>query len=192
MENAADYKTILEKGGAETKAALLACARLIRAPLSVAAVALSLKSDNKLLALAAERYLESEDSPEAAKAILSLHPGEAKILGSTTAFFANDRKGNTNEHLSALFQSVANNDSIYNGWIDDNAEDLRKVEKRLQKEVKQDNDLFGAYAYDSNLVRIYKDTATYTWEEEPSRYRERMITEFELDSLKSHLTANTL
>src|SRR5205823_4039230 len=106
------------------------------------------------------------------------------------AFFANDRKGNTNEHLSALFQSVANNDSIYNGWIDDNAEDLRKVEKRLQKEVKQDNDLFGAYAYDSNFVRIYKDKATYTWEEEPSRYRERMLTQFELDSLKSYLTAN--
>jgi hypothetical protein len=53
-----------------------------REPLPVEKVGASLKSPDKLLALAAERYLESEDGAAARKLILDLHPSEALILGA--------------------------------------------------------------------------------------------------------------
>src|SRR5262249_3624994 len=68
------------------KLALLACARVLREQLPVEKVGALLKSRDKLLALAAERYLESEDSPEARKLILALHSSEALILGARGGF----------------------------------------------------------------------------------------------------------
>ncbi len=69
------------------KLALLACGRMLREPLPVEKVGASLKSSDKLLALAAERYLESEDSAESRKMIRALHPGEALILGARDRFY---------------------------------------------------------------------------------------------------------
>ncbi|MFT3746582.1 MAG: hypothetical protein QM785_20100 [Pyrinomonadaceae bacterium] len=55
---------LMESDDEYAKIALLGCARLIRAPLPVLKVAAELRSQNALLKLAAERYLESEDSRE--------------------------------------------------------------------------------------------------------------------------------
>jgi len=77
---------ILKGADRAARLALLACARMAREPLPVETAAALLKSPDKLLALAAERYLESEDSAEARKLILRLHPGEALILGARSRF----------------------------------------------------------------------------------------------------------
>src|SRR5262249_550965 len=81
-----EWKAILENSDAKAQLALLACARYLRDKLPVELAGKSLNSPNRALAKAAESYLEVEDSPEARKLILARHPGEAYILGDTTAF----------------------------------------------------------------------------------------------------------
>ena len=64
-----------------------ACARLLGGNLPVNEVGNLLEHQNKLLALAAERYLESEDSPEARNLVLKqTSEGEALILGARDSF----------------------------------------------------------------------------------------------------------
>ncbi|HKQ77966.1 MAG TPA: hypothetical protein VJ810_29990 [Blastocatellia bacterium] len=77
---------ILNGDDRAARLALLACARMLREPLPVDKVGALLKSSDKLLALAAERYLESEDSALARKLIRASHPGEALILGARSRF----------------------------------------------------------------------------------------------------------
>ncbi|MCY7345114.1 MAG: hypothetical protein LH614_02755, partial [Pyrinomonadaceae bacterium] len=189
IENSGEYDNLLASENIEAKTAMLSCARLIRAVLPVGKVAENLKSPNKMLAAAAESYLESQDSPEARRIVLSLHPNEAKILGARTYFAGNNSSGGS-EYLPALFASV--NESmpsaayyIYNGY----SEDLITTEKKLQKEVKENQELLGIYAYDDNFVRMYRDKAVFSWQEDKARYRERELTREEFDSLKSYLAA---
>ena len=173
LEDTADYATILDNGDTETKTAMLACARLLRAPLPPAKVAESLKSPTPILQMAAERYLESEDSPAARSIVLDRHPNEARIMGATAAFYTDETTGSESEYLWMLYQSLGD-DSLYNGWSGSaNDDDLKAVEKRLQAEVKKDADLIGIYAYEGNYIRIYKDRAIFSWDEDDSRYRER-------------------
>ena len=79
-------RSILESSDREAQAALLACARVVRVALPVEQVGKLLTAADKQLALAAERYLESEDSPAARKLILARHPNEALILGGSPDF----------------------------------------------------------------------------------------------------------
>ncbi len=187
-----DYTTILDGAPAETKIAMLACARLIRAELPVDKVSELARGGDKRLALAAERYLESEDSQAARGVVLARHPGEAKITGATTAFFVDGTTQEYNEMMSRLFQSIDDNDSGYNGWLYDGAEHLRVIEKRLQEEVKKDASLLGVYSYERNYVRIYKDKVIYSWDEDDSRYRERPLTKEEFDELRVYLTVHNV
>jgi hypothetical protein len=53
--------------------------------------------------------------------------------------------------------------------------DLVKTEERLQKEVKDETDLMGVYAYQDNFVRVYKDRVVFSWDDDPSRYHERNL-----------------
>jgi len=168
---------------------MLACARMIRARLPVAKVTESLRSPDKRLATAAERYLESEDSAEARSAVLALHPGEAKILGATTAFFVDGASDGYSEFLYALYQSVGD-DSMYNGWGGSENETIRGNEKKIQAELKKDASLLGVYGYDVNYIRIYADRVVFSWDEDDSRYRERELTKYEFDEIKSYLTTN--
>lgn len=190
IEDPREYDAILESGDTEARTAMLACARMIRAPLAVAKVAENLKSPNELLQTAAERYLESEDSPTARTIVLSRHPNEAMILGATTAFYVAGAPDETNEHLALLYQSLGDN-SLYNGWEgSSNDGDIRDVEKSLQTELKKDNELTGIYAYEHNYIRMYKDRAIFSWDEDASRYRERPLTKEEFDEIKAYLAAN--
>lgn len=73
---------ILETGSPEAGASLLASARIVREPLLLDKVIPLLHSSNPALAAAAAAYLETEDSHQARESVLSLHPGEARILGA--------------------------------------------------------------------------------------------------------------
>lgn len=192
LEDTADAAAIMESGSVETKSALLACSRLIRLPLAVPTVAELVKSEVPILAMAAQRYLESEDSPAARSVVLSRHPGEAKILGATTAFFNDDATETTSETLALLFQSLGDN-SLYNGWYGSgNDSELKTVEKSLRDEVKKDDDLLGIYAFDKNYVRIYKNRVIFSWDEDESRYRERPLNKLEYDEIRNYISTNKL
>ena len=189
LEDAASMDAVLDSGTDAAKAALLACSRLIRAQLSVSKVAANLKSQNKLLALAAERYLESEDSPEARAIILGLYPNQAKILGATTTFEVSGAAGAPGKFLTAVFASVspyfAAEDYAYSTFYYDTS--FVETEKRLQKEVLTNLDLAGIYAYNNNFVHIYNDRAVFSWSDDPARYRERVLEQNEWENLKGYL-----
>lgn len=190
IENDGEYDALLQGENLEARTAMLSCARLIRAALPIQRVAENLKSPNKMLAAAAESYLESEDSPAARQMVLALHPNEALVLGARTYFAGSSSNGTGSEYLGALFASVndampAANYYIYNGYSDE----LVSTEKKLRKEVKENQELLGVYAYDDNFVRIYKDKAVFSWQEDKARYRERALTQEEFDNIKSYLTA---
>ncbi len=182
LEDNSEYDATLGNENVDTKIALLGCARLIRADLPVARVAEYLRNPNKLLALAAEKYLESVDTPEARGYVLAVHPNEAKVLGARTSF--SDENSGYTDSLPQLFTSV-NEDLYYQGFGGD---ELDEVETRLKKEVKENSELIGVYSYDSNFVRIYRDKAVFSREEDSARYRERTLEAEEFNNLKSFLT----
>lgn len=189
LEDQNEYGAILSGENAESKIAMLGCARLIRANLPIQSVAKYLKDPNKMLALVAERYLESEDSPEARAIVLSLHPNEAKILGATTVFSV-DGNYILFLHLDELFATVnlrfsSNSYDLFMPFLDD----MVKTEKRLQDELKATPELLGVYAYDKNFIRIYKDKAVFSWDENEARYRERNLTNAEFEYFKSYIAS---
>ena len=86
LDDEDNARSILESKDREAQMALLASARVIRDGLPVDLVGKLLASTDKSLALAAERYLESEDSPAARQLILARHPDDALILGGAPDF----------------------------------------------------------------------------------------------------------
>lgn len=193
LDDRADYADILENANVETKTAMLACSRLIRAELPIAKVAENLKSPNEMLQSAAERYLESDDSPAARAIVLARHPNEAMILGATTAFYVPGALDNSNRYLWALFESIDDNqpNNRSNRWAGSNDDKaLNQAEKGFQNELKTDADLMGIYAYDRNYIRIYKDRVVFSWDDDDSRYRERPLSKNEFDEIKSYLSVN--
>lgn len=191
LENERDYEGILASGSDDAKIAVLGCARLIRGKIPVAAVAQFLSSQNKALAKAAEKYMESEDSPEARQVIYGLYPNQAKITGARFYFGDQSNIPIPPQFFTALFASVSPALSFppYYYYTFNAAINLTPEEK-LQNEVKQDESLLGIYAYDSNYVRIYADHAMYSWDEDDARYRERRLTDSEFSYLKSFMASN--
>lgn len=191
LEDNSEYDALLDGNNDEAKTAMLGCAKLLRTVLPIQKVAENLKSQNKMLALAAERFLESEDSPQARQIVLSIHPNEAKILGAKTAFFFTDNYGEGFDEVNELFASLSgeNEDFTVNGYFP-NQEELKELEKRLQIEVKENNELIGIYSFDQNFIRIYKDKAVFSWETDSARYRERVLTKEEFSNLTSFLSYN--
>lgn len=186
LEDAGEYDAILSSENNETKTAVLACARLIRARLPIQKVAENLRSADKLVAVAAEKYLESEDSPEARSIVLSLHSNEAKILGARTYFGSS---GADTDFIGELFASVYES-PLYQGYFfGTDFSDLEKVEKKLQKEVLENAEILGVYSYNGNFVRIYKDKAVFSWQEDPARFRERVLDTNEFERLKNYLAS---
>ena len=189
LEDAAGMEAVLDSGNGQAKAALLACTRLIRAQLSVLKVAVNLKSSNKLLALAAERYLEAEDSPEARTILLSLYPNQAKILGAKTTFEVNGMSATPGKLLAAVFASVspyfASEEYAYSTFNYESS--FLEAEKRLQKEVLTNPELIGVYAYGNSFVHIYNDRVVFSWSDDPARYRERALEQNEWENLKRYL-----
>jgi hypothetical protein len=191
LNNNNEYDAILAGENVESKIAMLACARLVRADLPVGKTAEYLNDSNKTLSLAAERYLESNDSPQARAAVLALHPNEARIMGATTFSPPGDAELTESEFLGPLFASLPGGLSMDVYYLSpDYGENVKKTELRLQKEVRENNDLLGVYAYDDNFIRIYKDRTVFSWEEDTARYRERVLTESEFDNFKNFLASS--
>ncbi len=192
LEDNNEYDALLAGNNEEAKTAMLGCAKLLRANLPIKKVAENLKSPNKMLALAAERFLESEDSPQARQIVLSLHPNEAKVLGARNVFSFTDGKNGTYAAISNLFADVLGETDgtyLYNEYFP-KPQNLAETEKRLQKEVKENAELIGAYAYDNYFIRMYKDKAVFSWEEDSARYRERTLNKEEFSNLTSYLSYN--
>src|SRR5262249_32291210 len=91
----------------DAQIALLARARALRDPLPLTAVGDLYKLKDARMSLAADRYLESEDSPEARKLVLSEHPGEAMIIGAP---FNPDRNNEFNKWEEKLRETVRQKD----------------------------------------------------------------------------------
>jgi hypothetical protein len=161
---------ILSGGDRTAKLALLACARVLRQPLSVEKAGALLKSRDKLLALAAERYLESEDSAEARKLILASRPNEAFILGSRDKF---DPKP---EHKEKWIH-----------WEDRLRED---VKKNHADEVFAELNFYysdtAPFVTDhSAIIRVRQGKAELCKQEDAAREECRHLTESELQSLRA-------
>jgi hypothetical protein len=186
LEDLTDLSTTLNSENIETRIALLACARMIRADLPVIAVAENLKNPNKLLSLAAEKYLESVDTVEARGYVLALHPGEAKILGAKSSF--SDKNSIRIDSLNDLFLSV--NEGL--PFINYDEKNHEETETRIQKEVKENTNILGIYSFDSNFIKIYREKAVFSWEEDKSRYRERTLETEEFNNLKSFLESENI
>ena len=191
LDTQSEYNALLVSENAEAKAAMFGCARLIRAELPVRIVAQNLNSPNKPLALAAERYIEAEDSAEARQILLSKYPNQAKILGATK-YFGEDINVQSGPMIAALFKTVAFVPWFEEAYLfyDTDEEKIGKTERKLQEEVKATPELLGVYAYDESFVRIYRDRVMFSYAEDESRYRERYLTETEFDNLKNYLSAN--
>ena len=197
IEEVNDYEAILDSASDEAKTALLACARMIRAPLPIQRVAENLQSKDKLLALAAERYLESEDSPEARRIVLSLHPNEAKILGAKMAFnpTASSSTSLYDSSVRSLLATVNGFFALTDHYYSYNSEVATEFEDRLREEVKKDTELLGIYAWQNNVIHVYKDKAMLSWHDDPARYRERVLAKEEFDNFKgliAHYRADEL
>ena len=189
LEQPDEYEAILSGDNVDAKTAVLSCARLIRAPLSLEKVGRNLKSENKLLALAAERYLETEDSPEARQMVLALHPNEAKILGARMAFLPDVEMATALPAMRDLFVSVDRGFEKFESYLFYGGLEFAETEKKLQNEVKENQELFGVYTYDNNFIRIYRDRVSYSWQDDPARYRERVLTIEEFEAFKNFLAA---
>ncbi|MBS1796819.1 MAG: hypothetical protein JSS81_23520 [Acidobacteria bacterium] len=192
LEDVNGYDALLDGDNVEAKTALLGCARLIRAPLPLQKVAVNLQSPNKLLALAAERYLETEDSAEARRLVLARHPNEARILGARVSFMSDENVTTDFSTLARdLFTSV--NEAFLAlpayYFYSYSANDFLAAERKLQKEVKENQDLIGIYAYNNNFVRIYRDRTVFSWQDDPARYRERVLDPAEFEGFKNFLIA---
>jgi hypothetical protein len=187
--NESSYLAVMDSENPATKAAMYACARMLRAQLPVERVAADLKSTDKRLQLAAERYLISEDSPEARSAILAHKPNQAFITGASAAFIVEGVTTAYSEYLWELYASV-DDQSLYNGWDTSQDTTLAAMEKRLKKEILESPELLGVYSYDNHYVRIYGDRIIFSWDEDDNRYRERPLSNYEFEELKVYLADN--
>jgi hypothetical protein len=186
-EDVTALQSLVKPDTPDAAIAALAFARLLRLKLQVSDIASFLRSKNKLLALAAARYLESENSPEARQAVFEAYAGEMPILGAREIF--GPESGNTKyaEVIKGLFSSLG---QYYSGT---GYEGMEKAENSLRTELKNDKDLLHIYALASDsgqagrVLRVYKDRATFTFYDDKAFYRQKTVIRKELDDFNEML-----
>ena len=164
-------RVTLEGTDQEAQRALLACARLVREPLPIALVGKLLNGSDRTLALAAETYLESEDSADARQLVLAAHPGEALILGA--------RQGFDPGHGS--FPAF------------DQLEDQMRGEVRQKDGPDEIYALLSAGYWGSAgqmILRVRQSNAELFLYSDPARYRRRILAGRELQTFKSFIAEN--
>ena len=177
LEDGADIESLLRQTDADALIAALGCGRLLRIKLPVAEVGALLKNPNKTVALAAERYLEAEDSPQARTLILAQHSGEAVILGARQLFLTDPKNYVFNDVLRELLDSVSPR-----GYLNPSHPAMDKSEAALREEIKANPDLLAIYGILPNddagqqIIRVFKDKVVFTFYEDVARYRERALT----------------
>lgn len=176
-EDNLDFLSVLRQKDADAQTAMFGCARLLRIKLPVSEVGAFLKNANKTLALAAERYLESEDSVEARTIVLAGHQGEAVILGARLAFIPDPKNVNYSESLRQIFQNTTGR-----GFFGGSFSGMDKNEAALRDEIKSNPDLLAIYGILPNklegqqIIRVFKDKIVFTNYEDTARYREKTLT----------------
>ncbi|HEY0461310.1 MAG TPA: HEAT repeat domain-containing protein [Pyrinomonadaceae bacterium] len=176
-EDETDAISVLRQKDADAQTAMFACARLLRLKLPVAETSAFMESQNKRLALAAERYLETEDSTEARTLVLARHEGEAVILGAREAFVPDAKNVIYNDLIRQIFADVAGR-----GYFGANFSGMDKTETALRDEIKSNPDLMAVYGFLPNtaagqlVIRVFKDKVVFTDYEDEARYRERTLT----------------
>lgn len=186
--NDLDFSTILATGDPASKVSALGCARLIRSIIPIDTAASLLNDKDADVRLAAEKFIESEDSPRARQLLISRRPGQATIYGARSAFFPETKASYKSEALMSIFSSV-------NGfpYLSHSEPLLNLHEKRLQEEIKTDPNLITIFAKIQNsaegyqVIRVYKDRVRYTFYEDEARYREGELSEKEYKDFLSFL-----
>lgn len=196
LEDESQAASLVRQTDTETQIAMLACARLLRLKLPVREVGALLDSPDKLLALAAERYLESEDSREARELVLARHRGEALILGARDAFnplkkyftkiYTSDGSSFNETPLEKLFLSVNGSYLFPQNYYGFNQE-YDEAEAKLRKEILDHKELKEIYAAGRNQLRVFKDKAVFTWYTDDAFYREKALTKEELEGFYDYL-----
>lgn len=168
----AQVDAVLDHGDTAAKIALLASARLVQEPLPVRTVAAFLKSNDSLLAQAAEKYLLAEDSREARWQLWEHNPQSAYITG-------------WREKLP-VFRA-------------DDFATTEPLESHLQAELFGRGDVPQAlYAildqqeWPSQMLRVYRHRAVYTRNETSYRYRERIVTLNERSDFLNYVASRNL
>jgi len=184
-EDDGDLNSAFRSDDTEKKISVMACSRLLLLPLPIDHAETLLKGSNKSLSIAAERYLESVNSPDTRKLIFARHPNEVLILGPRISF--NPANRSTEIHykssLYKLFQTVGTAFSFSEEFSN-----LDDAENRLRNELKNDAGLIQVYAHLPNhesgqrIVRIYKTHATFSYEIDKARYLEKVIPNKELEA----------
>jgi hypothetical protein len=160
-------QSVLDSEAELAQIALLATARLTQTPLPIQPLAALLRSKNPLLAFAAERYLLAEDSAEGRELLWQRHPNEAFVAG----WLENHK---------------------YLGDIPA----VEKAEAELRAELFKENGpleivallpMFDDYGH---VLRIYSDKATYTYYEDPARYRESIVPKAEVAAFKQFISTS--
>lgn len=167
-------KNVLTGHDVAAQLALLAAARYIRAKLPVDLVGKLMA--NAGLTLAAENYLETEDSAEARKLVWARHPGEAKILGQR---FLNEETIRP-PHSGSLARV-------------DGPPTLSKWEEKAREEIRRPTGPTEIYAVVSSynpginnsiIVRVGKDRAEISLHQAEGRRLYRALDSSELQELK--------
>ncbi|PYT00852.1 MAG: hypothetical protein DMF63_05990 [Acidobacteria bacterium] len=187
-----EFLSIISDDDVESQVAMLGCARLLRTNLPVKDIARMFDSPNAMLKEAAERYLESEGSLDARRIVLARHPGEARLLGSHSAFMPDPKKVESSSYLDELFKTV--NAKSYIASLPN----LRAFERKLQTEIKEDKNLIAIFAQlpegksQQQVVRLYKDRSTYTYYDDPARSWSRNLTDKEYANFYSSIVSNKI
>lgn len=176
LDDSSSQRAILQERDLEAIRALLAAARRVRTPLPIGLVSQHLI--NPALSLAAERYLESEDSAEARALVLARHPGKARILGAHWDFDPSPDG---------------------NGYY---ARDMIPLEKKLQQEVLRKDgpteiiallrpERWGRPEGDL-IIRCRSDKAELTWTKDDAREESRWLEPHELPELRAFIAENAI
>jgi hypothetical protein len=195
LQDKNDFSAILREADPETGAALLALARLVRTPLPVREVAVLLKNANKMLALSAERYLESEDSLEARTIILAENKGKARILGAQQGFVP-DEKANFEKYQGLLNYLFREASSV--NYLNLDLGEINKAEKNLRDEFTANGKLLAIYGFVENvrpsnkILRVYDDKIVFTFYEDEARYWTKTITPKEYETLLNYIVAKKI
>lgn len=190
LDDRTDLFNILKSTDSETVAATLAFARLVRVSLPVDEIAPLLKNPDKLVATAAERYLEAEDGVAARTLLLAQFKSETRILGARQGFAPEARRDfeSLQPLLNNLFQTVSGS-YFYNPEL----AGLRQTEQNLRREMAANPELLGVFGFvldrspSSRIVRLYRDKIVFTYYEDAARYWEKALDPKEFEALTRFL-----
>ncbi|MFT3746583.1 MAG: hypothetical protein QM785_20105 [Pyrinomonadaceae bacterium] len=119
-----------------------------------------------------------------------LRPDEIRISGARSCFTPENARSPVNDYLEPIFRSIGMPVAYSPCPPGANVDELDKVQKLLVTEIKKDTELAGVYSFDGNHIRVYRDKAMFSWDEDDSRYRERRLEKAELEYFQSFLVRN--